>query len=128
MKDVKWFKAKKDNDDGIKTIAFTDFNEELRIGRIVGYNGILKGDKIEYEGKEYTVVMVSRMGDFGLSETGKLPYTVRVSPRDVKKCTEEKPGEEISMDAKIKDSKECEECGYEGECFSCACSVCIMQQ
>lgn len=25
------------------------------------------------------------------------------------------------------DAKECEECGYEGDCLGCACSICIMQ-
>lgn len=26
-----------------------------------------------------------------------------------------------------RDAQECEECGYEGDCMSCACSVCLMQ-
>ncbi|WAI24906.1 MAG: hypothetical protein NRZ50_18030 [Bacillus paranthracis] len=40
----------------MKTIAMYGDN------RIVGYNGILKGDKVLYKGEEYTVVMVSRLG------------------------------------------------------------------
>lgn len=25
------------------------------------------------------------------------------------------------------DAKKCEECGFEGDCMSCACSICIFQ-
>lgn len=73
MEGIKWEEANI-NDAGITTIAF---DEE---GRIVGYNGILKGEKVLHEGKEYTIVTVSRLGDFGLSETGNLPYCKRVLP------------------------------------------------
>lgn len=83
MEEVKWFEAD-ENEDGIKTIGFIEINEYTNTGRIVGYNGICSGEKVEYEGKKYTVVMASRMGDFGLSKTGKLPYIMRVSPKDVK--------------------------------------------
>ena len=81
---VKWFAAN-DNDDGIDTIALETISEKHNIHKTVGYNNILKGDKVTHEGKEYTVVMVSRLGDFGLSETGALPYTLRVSPTSVEK-------------------------------------------
>ena len=57
----------------------------LRGTEVVGFNDILRGDEVEYEGKKYTVVMVSRLGDFGLSETGKLPYELRVPPNLVNK-------------------------------------------
>ena len=26
-----------------------------------------------------------------------------------------------------RDAQECEDCGFEGDCMSCACSVCLMQ-
>lgn len=85
MNDIVWEEAA-ENDMGITSIAFSELGKitsDLRIGRIVGYNGILKGDTVEYKGKEYTVVMVSRLGHLGLSETGKLPYTVTALPNDV---------------------------------------------
>lgn len=85
MEGVQWFEAS-DNDDGIKMIAMMDIDQELNLGRIVGYNGILKGDEVMYEEKVYTVVMVSRLGHFGLSDTGKLPYTLCVSPSVVTKA------------------------------------------
>ena len=50
-----------------------------------GYNDMLRGDKVMYNEIEYTIVMVSRMGDFGLSETGYLPYSIRVCPKEVVK-------------------------------------------
>ncbi|HEK9103306.1 TPA: hypothetical protein SUB30_004780 [Bacillus pseudomycoides] len=75
MENVVWFEAN-ENNDGIETLAMLE-------GRIVGYNGILKDEKVIYKDNQYTVVMVSRLGDFGLSETGELPYTLRVSPRYV---------------------------------------------
>lgn len=82
---IEWHEAN-ENKQGITMIAFEDLGKHIpNAGRIVGYNGILKGDKVLYEGKPYTVVMVSRLGDFGLSETGKLPYTKRVLPADVVK-------------------------------------------
>lgn len=74
---IDWFPANK-NDEGIETIAFDKRG-------IIGFNGILKGEKVFYEDKEYTIVMVSRLGDFGLSETGELPYSLRVSPLKVTK-------------------------------------------
>lgn len=81
--EIEWHEANK-NAEGIKTIAYKPINKQINHWAIVGYNGILKGDKVEYEGKEYTIVMVSRLGDFGLSETGELPYMLRVSPTKVK--------------------------------------------
>lgn len=82
--DVKWFDAS-ENDDGIDTIAMIDINDKLHTGRIVGYNGILKGDTVKFEGRPYTVVMVSRLGHIGLSETGALPYTKTVRPSQLTK-------------------------------------------
>lgn len=84
MENAQWFEAS-ENNDGVKTLAMINIDKKLNVGRIVGYNGILKGEKVRYEGKEYTVVVVSRMGYFGLSETGKLPYTVTVRPDEVEK-------------------------------------------
>ena len=81
---IEWLAAS-DNDDGIDTIALETISEKHKLYKTVGYNNILKGDKVTHEGKEYTVVMVSRLGDFGLSETGALPYTLRVSPKSVEK-------------------------------------------
>lgn len=49
-----------------------------------GYNDMSKGDLVSCNNEEYTIVMVSRMGDFGLSKTGSLPYSIRVAPN---KCT-----------------------------------------
>lgn len=82
MEEVKWFEAKQ-NDDGIEIIGFIEIDEESKTGKIVGYNGICVGENVKYEGEKYTVVMVSTMGDFGLSKTGKLPYSIRVSPKEV---------------------------------------------
>ncbi|HFK1427516.1 MULTISPECIES: hypothetical protein [Bacillus cereus group] len=76
MRDIEWHETNENNDE-IKTIAMYGDN------RIVGYNGILKGDKVLYKGEEYTVVMVSRLGDFGLSKTGELPYILRACPKGV---------------------------------------------
>ena len=84
---VEWYPAK-ENDEGIKTIAVTAIDSHGKYHRIVGYNGILKDDKVLYEGKEYTVVMVSRLGHMGLSETGVLPYTLSVYPNELKKLEE----------------------------------------
>lgn len=85
LKDVVWYPSS-ENEDGIETIAFSELGKHTpTVGRIVGFNGVLKGDSVIYkkDKKKYTVVMVSRLGDFGLSETGELPYTLRVSPKDV---------------------------------------------
>jgi len=69
---------------GITSAAFQEeIHGEFRRWIRVGYNGILKGERVFYDGDEYTVVMVSRLGHFGLSKTGKLPYTERVSPNEV---------------------------------------------
>lgn len=84
MDNVEWHKAN-DNELGIETIAFTELDKALNVGRIVGYNGILKGDKVLYRDKEYTVVMVSRLGHIGLSKTGNLPYTETSYPTELTK-------------------------------------------
>lgn len=80
---VEWLEAyPKAN--GIETIALQDMGRStINSGRIVGYNSILKGDKAVYKDKEYTIVMVSRLGYFGLSETGQLPYTETAYPNEV---------------------------------------------
>jgi hypothetical protein len=80
---VEWFLAK-ENEFGIETIGLESIDEYGDLHRIIGYNGILKGDKVKYQDVEYTVVMVSRMGHFGLSDTGQLPYTKSVYPNEVK--------------------------------------------
>lgn len=82
---IEWFEETEENEEGITSIAFSELNRSKTLGRIVGYNGILNGERVIYNNEEYTVVMVSRMGDFGLSLTGKLPYTIRASP---KKCNQ----------------------------------------
>lgn len=84
MSEITWTEAR-ENNDGIKTLAYQTLNPKTDLYRIVGYNGILKGDKVIYQKKEYTVVMVSRLGHFGLSDTGELPYTICASPSDVEK-------------------------------------------
>ncbi|WP_255302124.1 hypothetical protein [Bacillus thuringiensis] len=83
MSNVDWLQAE-ENTDGIQTIAM-ETDESAGIHRVVGYNGILKGEVVEYDGNPYTVVMVSRLGHMGLSETGKLPYTLTAMPKDVRK-------------------------------------------
>lgn len=90
MEGVQWYEAN-ENNDGIKTIAMIPIDKELNIGRTVGYNGILKGDKVKYKDKEYAVVMVSRLGHFGLSETGELPYILSVSPIEVTPIRDKEP-------------------------------------
>lgn len=80
-----WYEVD-ENEEGIKNIAFQLEGFAFgKVQRTVGYNGILKGEKVTYEGKPYTIVMVSRLGDFGLSETGELPYIIRVHPTEVEK-------------------------------------------
>lgn len=66
------------NDLGVKRIGFVG-------SAIVGLNGIVKGDEVRWNGKQYTVVMTSRLGHLGLSQTGKLPYTLTVCPNEVTK-------------------------------------------
>ncbi|MGR5961332.1 hypothetical protein ACT7DN_26960 [Bacillus paranthracis] len=50
MEDIKWHEAE-ENNDGIKTIAMIELDKKLKgvtmygYNRIVGYNGILKGEK-----------------------------------------------------------------------------------
>lgn len=84
-KTIEWVEASPNNE-GIKTIAYNGLGKDFpNVGKIVGYNGIDIYDKVVYKGKEYTVVMVSRLGDFGLSDTGKLPYSIRVKPEEVRK-------------------------------------------
>jgi len=75
LKPYKWYEAN-ENEDGISTIAL----EQCEFPHIIGYNGILKGDKVKFQGVDFTVVVVSRMGYFGLSKTGGLPYTLTVTP------------------------------------------------
>lgn len=81
--EVKWLPAD-ENDFGIETIGIAPYYVgEYKFSRIVGYNGILEGDEVYYKGKKWSVVMVSRLGDFGLFRTGDLPYEVRVRPKEV---------------------------------------------
>jgi hypothetical protein len=83
MNDIRWHDAN-ENNDGVKTVAIEIRRDGFGLGsQIVGYNGILKGNVVTYQGKKYIVVMVSRLGDFGLSETGGLPYKLRVRPDEV---------------------------------------------
>jgi hypothetical protein len=84
-KPFKWVEAET-NDKGILTIAIEVDNRH----NYVGYNGILKGDTVVYQedGKEYKIAMVSKIGRFGLSETGKLPCTILTLPTFVYKKEE----------------------------------------
>ncbi|WP_341323495.1 hypothetical protein NSQ62_08455 [Solibacillus sp. FSL H8-0523] len=81
---VEWHEVS-NNTVGIETMAFEN-NEIINgYGRIVGYNGILKGDKVSFREETYTVVMVSRLGHMGLSKTGALPYIETVYPNELNK-------------------------------------------
>lgn len=83
MPKIEWHDADV-NENGIEKIAFQDLGKDIpNAGQIVGYNGILKGDEVKYGSKTYKIVMVSRLGDFGISFDGKLPYINRVSPISV---------------------------------------------
>lgn len=82
MEKVTWYDHNIQNDQGITSYAIRESDD---YGFLWGYNGIVKGDTVIYEGEEWTVVMVSRLGDFGLSQTGELPYTTRVNPNKVMK-------------------------------------------
>lgn len=84
---IEWQQAKV-NDLGVETIAFENLDEAGEFQRVIGYNGILKGDKVFYKGKEYTVVMISRLGHIGLSETGHLPYTEVAFPKELTTVSE----------------------------------------
>ncbi|MEX3625343.1 hypothetical protein [Viridibacillus arvi] len=80
MKNIEWLEAAP-NDNGIDTIAFEDLGKYLpNIGRIVGYNSILKGERVLFNNEEWIVVMVSRLGYLGLSKTGSLPYVKTALP------------------------------------------------
>lgn len=84
MSEIKWHEVEQNqNNDGIVTMALLTEDEEMGWYKTVGYNGILKGDQVTYKDEKYTVVMVSRLGHFGLSNTGKLPYTLSVLPKEV---------------------------------------------
>ncbi|MHC9080519.1 hypothetical protein [Bacillus safensis] len=84
MSAISWEKAKP-NDYGIQEIGFKDSEDFGR--RIVGYNGILIGDKVKWkmDNGTYTLVMTSRLGHVGLSRTGQLPYTETTYPREIYK-------------------------------------------
>lgn len=87
LENVKWH-TESDNSDGIFNVALETIDDNNgRTPRVdlVGYNDILRGDEVEYESKTYLVVMISRMGDMGLSLTGDLPYSIRVNPSKLKK-------------------------------------------
>ncbi|MDA1614199.1 hypothetical protein PDK26_23585 [Bacillus cereus] len=86
MGKIEWHEAT-ENNQGIQTIGMIGVILGSDFKRIIGYNGIMKGDKVLFENNEYTIVMVSRLGHFGLSETGKLPYTKCVLPNEVIKLT-----------------------------------------
>ena len=79
---TEWLPAN-ENEYGIETIAFEPIGKHGELHKTIGYNGILKGDKVNYKQKTYTVVMVSRLGHMGLSETGELLYTETVYPNEV---------------------------------------------
>ena len=81
MKDIIWEKVE-DNDIGLETMALC---KDKYNSQICGWNGVLEGDWVWHNSKEYRVVMSSRLGDFGLSYNGKLPYEIRVSPNEVLK-------------------------------------------
>jgi ASC-1-like (ASCH) protein len=86
---VVWYPCN-DEGNGITSVGMkwvTSIGSSILHKDLWGYNGISKGDKVLFEGKEATVVMVSRFGDFGLSFTSDLPYVIRVSPKDVQKLS-----------------------------------------
>lgn len=84
MIEVVWEEAMPNND-GIVTIAIEKNRFFEGHTQIVGYNDITKGDTVMYNGEEWTVVMVSRLGHIGLSKTGKLPYTQTAMPTELTK-------------------------------------------
>lgn len=84
MKDIHWKKAHA-NEHGIDTVGFGEFSQTLNVGRIVGYNGLTIGDQVLYKGELMYIVMASRLGHFGLSNTGELPYSITAYPKDVEK-------------------------------------------
>lgn len=89
VNNIQWRRVS-ENRYGIKTMAFKDVGDLYpSAGEIVGYNGILKGDKVCYKGEIFFVVSVSNIGRvFGLSKTGELPYIVSASPKEVEKYIE----------------------------------------
>ena len=83
--DIIWKQEELDEDTGIYSSGLIKdpyYNTDTFVQ--VGYNGIVKGDLVEYQGEVYCIVQVSRMGTFGLSKTGDLPYTEVVKPKEVK--------------------------------------------
>lgn len=90
------WEAAAENEYGIQTIAYqSERIENFSWEVIVGYNGIVLGDAVRYDGETWTVVHVSRLGLFGLSKTGQLPYEVRVWPNQVERVEEGKCGVEV---------------------------------
>lgn len=85
LQNVKWY-DEDPTDDGIYKSAIESIDYEYCVREVqVGYNDILLGDYVIKDGERMRVVMVSRLGDFGLSSTGDLPYTIRVFPNEVTK-------------------------------------------
>lgn len=81
---IEWHDVNK-NTSGVEKMAFENNEIVNGYGRVIGYNGILKGDKVKFLNEVYTVVMVSRLGHMGLSKTGKLPYVETVYPNEITK-------------------------------------------
>ena len=79
---IEWHEVS-ENADGFETMAFENNEIVNGYGRVIGYNGILKGDKVSFSNEMYTVVMVSRLGHMGLSKTGALPYTKTAYPNEL---------------------------------------------
>ncbi|QHW35730.1 hypothetical protein GZH47_33090 (plasmid) [Paenibacillus rhizovicinus] len=71
--------------EGIFNIAHKWTSQHLMQPDLYGYNNMTKGEKVIFKNDLWTIVMVSRMGDFGLSQTGELPYSIRVRPDECSK-------------------------------------------
>ncbi len=90
-KNIEWRKVA-DNRFGITKMALKDIGYLYpSVGELVGYNGILLGDKVIYKEEVFTVVVVSKVSrSFGLSKNGELPSTVTALPKDVQKYRKQK--------------------------------------
>lgn len=85
MDKIIWESAK-ENTHGIKTIAHKYLDDIYsNIGILVGYNGIILGDRVMFLNEEWRVVYISPDGFFGLSKKGRLPTQRTASVKSVVK-------------------------------------------
>lgn len=80
---IEWISSA-ENDMGIKKVGIERLKGDfLGVTRILGYNGILAGSKIKYQGKEYDVEEISQFGYLILSKTEGMTHRISISPKEI---------------------------------------------